>query len=155
MLDFGWQELMLICVVVVIVVGPKELPKAVRGITGFLRKIRMMTNEFQNSLTDIADASDMLEIKKDIDEVKKQITTATADDPTGFGDKLKLLEKEQKQIADDFNASLDFSGNAVMKKANKKVAKKKSAKKLTKKLAKKVAKKANKIKPPSLKGRKS
>ena len=145
---------MLVCVVLVIVVGPKELPKAVRGIAGFLRKIRMMTNEFQSSLTEIADADDMLAIKKDIDEVKKQITTATADDPTGFGDKLKLLETEQKQIADDFNANINFSGTAAVKKTNKKLAKK-TAKKLAKKAAKKVAKKANKIKPPSLKGKKT
>ena len=151
MLDLGWQELMLICVVVVIVVGPNELPKAVRGIAGFLRKIRMMTNEFQSSLTEIADTNDMLELKKDIDSMKETITSATADDPTGFGDKLKLLEKEQKNIADDFNASIDFSGKVPVKKSKKKAAKKKAVKKA----AKKSGKKSDKIKPPSLKDKKT
>ena len=155
MLDLGWQELMLVCVVVVIVVGPKELPKAVRGIAGFMRKIRMMTNEFQSSLTEIADTNDMMELKKDINNMKETITSATADDPTGFGDKLKMLEKEQKQIADEFNANLDFSGKVPVKQSKKKAAKKVAKKKVAKKSAKKVAKKSDKIKPPSLKDKKT
>lgn len=127
MLDIGWQELMLVCVVVVIVVGPKELPKAVRGVTGFMRKMRMLTNEFQNSLTDIADANDIVGLKKEIDDVRNNITLATADDPTGFGSKFKELEDDQKKIADDFNAS---TGKKVVK---EKVVKKKVVKKTAKK----------------------
>ena len=41
MLDLGFQEFILIAFVLLIVVGPKDLPKVLRSITGFVRKINL------------------------------------------------------------------------------------------------------------------
>jgi sec-independent protein translocase protein TatB len=44
MLDIGWPELMLIMVVALVVIGPKDLPAAIRTVTTILRKVRGMAN---------------------------------------------------------------------------------------------------------------
>ena len=40
MFDLGWPELMLIMVVALVVIGPKELPNAIRMVMGVVRKVR-------------------------------------------------------------------------------------------------------------------
>ena len=48
MFDIGWQELFIVGVLVVIVVGPKDLPKTLRAVMGWVRKARMLAREFQD-----------------------------------------------------------------------------------------------------------
>jgi sec-independent protein translocase protein TatB len=72
MFDIGWQELFIIVVVGIIVIGPKELPRAARTIAGFVRKARMMAHEFQDGVDDMIQQADL-------DDIKKQMT-ATGDD---------------------------------------------------------------------------
>ena len=54
MLDVGWQELFLIAVITIIVVGPKEIPRVLRTVTLWVRKVKDMAREFQTSIDDIA-----------------------------------------------------------------------------------------------------
>ena len=54
MFDIGWPELMLIMVVALVVIGPKDLPAAIRTVTTILRKVRGMAADFQSGLDDIA-----------------------------------------------------------------------------------------------------
>ena len=72
MFDIGWPELMVIGVLTIIVVGPKELPRVLRTVTGIIRKIRMMAGDFQNSIEDIAREADMQDIKKQLEETSKR-----------------------------------------------------------------------------------
>ena len=46
MFDIGWPELLLIMVVALVVIGPKDLPAAIRTVTTILRKVRGMAAEF-------------------------------------------------------------------------------------------------------------
>ena len=50
MFDLGWQEFLIIAFVLVIVVGPKDLPKVLKTFTSFLRQIRQMASEFHRSI---------------------------------------------------------------------------------------------------------
>ena len=50
LLDFGWSELMLIGVVALIVIGPRDLPKALRVAGFWVRKARTLSREFQSSI---------------------------------------------------------------------------------------------------------
>lgn len=69
MFDIGWQELFIIVLVGIIVIGPKELPRATRAIAGLIRKARMMAHEFQDGIDDmIQDA--------DLDDIKKQVSSS-------------------------------------------------------------------------------
>lgn len=67
MLDIGWTEMAFIAVIALIVIGPKDLPKAMRTVSKWVRKARSLAREFQSGLDDIARDTDL-------DEVKKQLT---------------------------------------------------------------------------------
>ena len=75
MLDLGWTELLLVAVVTLIVVGPKELPGVLRTVTGLMRRARAMAREFQRGLEDMARESGVDEIKRDL-----QKATSAKDD---------------------------------------------------------------------------
>jgi sec-independent protein translocase protein TatB len=71
MLDIGWPEFCLIAVVTIIVVGPKELPRVVRTVSGVIRKVRGLAGEFQSTLDDMAREADLEDIKKEIERVSR------------------------------------------------------------------------------------
>ena len=66
MFDIGWQELFLVAVVALIIVGPKDLPRALRAVTGALRKVKGMARDFQSGLDDIVRESDLQEMRQQI-----------------------------------------------------------------------------------------
>ena len=69
MLDIGWPELMLITVVALIVIGPRDLPAAIRTVTTIIRKVRGMAAEFQGGLEEIARESGIDDVKKSVEDV--------------------------------------------------------------------------------------
>jgi sec-independent protein translocase protein TatB len=69
MLDIGWSEMLVIAVVAIVIIGPKDLPRTLRIVGRWIGKARAMAREFQNSLDDIARESELDEIKKQIKEV--------------------------------------------------------------------------------------
>lgn len=86
MFDIGWQELFIIAVVALVVVGPKELPRVLRAVTLGIRKIRSMASDFQNSIDELARESELQDIRRDLEraatiDFEKQIEDAV--DPTG------------------------------------------------------------------------
>lgn len=66
MLDIGWSELLLIGVVALIVVGPKDLPRMFHALGRFTAKARSMAREFQRAMDDAAKTSGFAEATKDI-----------------------------------------------------------------------------------------
>ena len=66
MFDSGWSELLVIVVVALIFIGPRDLPATVRTITGLIRKVRRMAWEFQSSLEDMARETGVDEVKRDL-----------------------------------------------------------------------------------------
>lgn len=70
MLDVGWQELFLIAVITIIVVGPKEIPRVLRTVTLWVRKVKDMAREFQSSIDDIAREAELDDIKKQLAEAQ-------------------------------------------------------------------------------------
>ena len=69
MLDIGWPELMLIAVVALIVIGPKDLPAAIRTVTNIIRKVRGMAAEFQGGLEEIVRDSGIDDVKQSVEDV--------------------------------------------------------------------------------------
>jgi len=101
MLDIGWPELLIVALVTIIVVGPKELPRVLRTVTQMVRKIRSMASEFQSSLDDLAREAELDDLKKDIE---KAATTDFAGeleheiDPTGEVSKsMREIEESLKE----------------------------------------------------------
>ena len=65
MLDLGWQELFLISLVAIIVVGPKDLPILIRSITKWCRTAKSIVWTFQDSLEEIARETELQKIRDD------------------------------------------------------------------------------------------
>jgi len=99
MLDFGWQEFMIIAVVTVIVVGPKELPRVFRTITGFMKKARSLAGEFQGAMNEIAREADLEDLKKEAQKIKKGESDWVKEiDPTGeVGNSVRAMKDEVEQ----------------------------------------------------------
>ena len=70
MLSFGWSEIALVVVVVVIVVGPKELPNLLRQLGTFSKSLKKASRQFKNSLNELSEEGDLKDIKKSFSEFK-------------------------------------------------------------------------------------
>lgn len=66
MFDIGWTELLVIGIVALIVVGPKDLPKLFRSLGQFTAKARNMAREFQRAMDAAADETGVKEMARDM-----------------------------------------------------------------------------------------
>jgi sec-independent protein translocase protein TatB len=69
MFDIGWGEFLVIGIVALIVIGPKELPGVLRSLGQGISKIRSMASEFQGQFQEAMREAEMADIKKSVDEV--------------------------------------------------------------------------------------
>lgn len=69
MFDIGWGELVLIAVVALIAIGPKELPGALRALGQWTGKIRRMAGEFQQQFQDAMREAELADIKNEVDKM--------------------------------------------------------------------------------------
>jgi sec-independent protein translocase protein TatB len=77
MFDIGWMELLLIGIVALIVVGPKDLPVMFRTVGQFMGKARGMAREFQRSMEQAADESGLKDVSRDLHSVNRNLTSAS------------------------------------------------------------------------------
>jgi sec-independent protein translocase protein TatB len=70
MFDFAWSELGLIAVVAMILIGPKDMPVAIRTVTAWIRKARRMAAEFQTHVDDMVREADLGDIRSSINEIR-------------------------------------------------------------------------------------
>jgi sec-independent protein translocase protein TatB len=74
MFDIGWSELVVIAVVALIAIGPKELPGVLRMVGQWMGKARKMASEFQGQFQEAMREAEMADLKKSFDEVKEAAT---------------------------------------------------------------------------------
>src|SRR6266850_2434357 len=84
MFDVGWSELLVIGVVALIAIGPKELPGVLRAVGQWTTKIRRMASEFQDQFREAMREAEMADLKKDIDEATGKLNSSF--DPLDFND---------------------------------------------------------------------
>jgi sec-independent protein translocase protein TatB len=73
MLDLGWSEILVIGVVALIVVGPKDLPKMLRTLGQYAGRAKGIARDFQRSMDDAArqaDIEELNEVKKGLDDMR-------------------------------------------------------------------------------------
>ncbi len=70
MFDIGWQELFIVAVLALLVIGPKDLPRALRTMGKWVRKARAMARDFQGGLDDVMREAEL-------DDVKNQMVSAS------------------------------------------------------------------------------
>ena len=78
MFSFGWSEIALTFIVVVIIVGPKEIPNLLKQLGSFSKSLKKISRDFKNSLNEIADETEIKDIKNtisDVNNIKENIKT--------------------------------------------------------------------------------
>ena len=83
MFDIGWSELLVIGVVALIAIGPKELPGVLRMVGQWMGKVRRMASEFQGQFQDAMREAEMADIKKQVDDISNTASSVTNFDPLG------------------------------------------------------------------------
>src|SRR6202022_3863614 len=88
MFDIGWSEFLVIAIVALIAIGPKELPGVLRMVGQWMGKARKMAAEFQGQFQEAMREAEMADLKKSFDEVKEAATGFTS------GNVMTSLEKD-------------------------------------------------------------
>jgi sec-independent protein translocase protein TatB len=81
MFNIGWSELLVIGIVALIVIGPKELPVALRTLGQWMAKIRRMASEFQNQFHEAMREAELADLKKEVDEMTAKAQSYAQFDP--------------------------------------------------------------------------
>jgi sec-independent protein translocase protein TatB len=103
MFDIGWSELVVIAVVALIAIGPKELPGVLRMVGQWMGKARKMAAEFQGQFQEAMREAEMADLKKTFDEVKEAATGLASDNimtslQKDVGDALKIDDIDKPAI---------------------------------------------------------
>ena len=78
MFDIAWSELALIGVVALIVIGPKDLPRVMRSLGKWSRKMRSMASEFQRSFDDMVRQAEIDEMRREVESAARPLTSLDA-----------------------------------------------------------------------------
>ena len=108
MLDIGWIEILIIAIVALFVVGPKDIPKALRTVGIWVGKLRHLSREFQTTVEDAVRDTE-------IDEVKKQLESAK----TGLTKELNESIDPKGELTRVLSGVNDTSENTTSKETNK------------------------------------
>ena len=81
MFDIGWGELVVIGIVALIAIGPKELPTVLRTLGQYMGKVRRMASEFQGQFQEAMREAEMADLKKQAEDLKSSVSDLTNFDP--------------------------------------------------------------------------
>ena len=70
MFDFAWSEMAVIAAVALVLIGPKDMPVAIRTITGMIKKARRMAGEFQTHVDEMLREANLDEVKNTINDIR-------------------------------------------------------------------------------------
>jgi sec-independent protein translocase protein TatB len=76
MLDIGWSELLVVAIVAIVVVGPKDLPKLMRTVGFYAGKARRMAADFQRQFNEAVAESDADEVRKNLEAIRANMGPA-------------------------------------------------------------------------------
>jgi sec-independent protein translocase protein TatB len=71
MFEIGWSELLLVAVVAIVVIGPKDLPRALRVLGQWTGRVKRMAREFQNQFNEAIREAELDSVQRDIEEIGK------------------------------------------------------------------------------------
>ena len=70
MFDIGWTEMLVIAIVMIVVVGPKDLPRMLRTFGKTTAKLRAMAGDFQKQFNEALKEAELDDVKKSVDELR-------------------------------------------------------------------------------------
>ena len=103
MLDIGWWELMVVGMVALIVVGPKELPTLLRTIVRYVGMAKRQADEFRSQFDEALRESEFNELRNEMNEIKSDVTSK--------------LDEAQESINSDLHDAHDWDDDGPIKPA--------------------------------------
>ena len=99
--QFGFAEIIVLALLAIIVVGPKDLPKLMRTLGGFMAKIRAMGQEFKDAFHDMGAEDEIAQMRKEIQELKNlgKLENLVGDD----------IQNEMRELDSDLREATDLS----------------------------------------------
>ncbi|MDI4658417.1 Sec-independent protein translocase protein TatB [Xanthobacter autotrophicus] len=101
MFEIGWSELMLIGIVALIVIGPKELPSVLRTVGRTITKVRRMAGEFQGQFQEALREADLADMRKEISDVTESARSTLA--TSEMFDPLRSIREEIRTTVEGGN----------------------------------------------------
>lgn len=81
MFDLGWSEILVIAVVAILVVGPKDLPRLMKGFGEWVAKARRMASHFQSGVDEMIRQAELEDLRKDLNTIRKDLRAPVVMDP--------------------------------------------------------------------------
>jgi sec-independent protein translocase protein TatB len=97
MFDLGWTEILVIAIVLIVVVGPKDLPRMLRTFGRTMSRLRSMAGEFRGQFDEALKEAELDEVRKTINEAQKLNPTK------GLKDAINPLRKAGEDIRSEFS----------------------------------------------------
>lgn len=82
MFDLGWSEILVIAVVGILVVGPKDLPRLMKTIGEWVAKARRMASHFQSGVDEMIRQAELEDLRKDLNTIRKDLRAPMMDPRT-------------------------------------------------------------------------
>jgi len=96
MFELGWGELVVIGIVALIAIGPKELPTVLRTLGQYMTKVKRMASEFQGQFQDAMREAELHDLKKQAEDLGSSVTDISSFDP---------MADVQKEMESAFDAT--------------------------------------------------
>ncbi len=101
--QLGFAEIVVLALLAIIVVGPKDLPKLMKTLGQLMAKIRGMGQEFKEAFAEMTAEDEIAEMRREIQELKKlgKVETYVGDfDDGDLGAEMKALDSDIRQATD-------------------------------------------------------
>jgi sec-independent protein translocase protein TatB len=110
MFDIGWSELLVIAVVAIVVVGPKDLPRLMRSFGHYAGKLRRAASDFQRQFEEAMRESEVDEVRKAIESVRENTPSIDLKAPI---DKPVMLPKQSQPPVPANSPAADAGASAI------------------------------------------
>ena len=100
MFEVGWSELLVIAVVAIVVIGPKDLPRVMRVVGQWSGKVKRMAREFQGQFNEALREAELDDVRKGVEAIGKI-------DPLGD------VRREMTKAGEDIKKSMDVTAPAA------------------------------------------
>ena len=107
MFDIGWPELLVVAIVLIVVVGPKDLPPMLRAFGRTTKKLRGMANEFRGQFDEALREAELDDVKKTFDEARK------LNPMQGIRDAVNPLKDTARDIKSDLEKSVKTPSSEI------------------------------------------
>jgi sec-independent protein translocase protein TatB len=99
MFDVGWQELLVIGIVALIVVGPKELPSLLRTVGKYVGLVKRQASEFRAQFDEAMRESELAQLKKDVEKIKEDAVSTIRDVERSVDTEISSVKRELDETA--------------------------------------------------------